>query len=133
MPAICPDGDHLSGMTSTRLITVADAQALLELLARNREFLAPWEPTREPEFFTLDGQRAAIQRTLSAMEQGVALPHVMVDEDRRCPCVSADRWSLAGPCPVPAARSSGLAGAVFRQPPRSGSRLLHRPPGTLTA
>jgi ribosomal-protein-alanine N-acetyltransferase len=52
------------------------------LLGRNREFLAPWEPKREPEFFTLDGQRAAIKCVLRELEQGVTVPHVSVDDDR---------------------------------------------------
>jgi ribosomal-protein-alanine N-acetyltransferase len=33
---------------------------LLELLLANRDFFAPYEPERPPEFFTLEGQRAWI-------------------------------------------------------------------------
>jgi ribosomal-protein-alanine N-acetyltransferase len=69
-------------VTSTRLIDVQDADELVELLGRNREFLAPWEPVREPEFFTLEGQRAAIKCVLRELEQGVTVPHLIVDHDR---------------------------------------------------
>jgi [ribosomal protein S5]-alanine N-acetyltransferase len=45
----------------TRLITIDDARALAELLQRNREFLAPWEPIRPEDYFTADGQRRVIE------------------------------------------------------------------------
>ena len=69
-------------MTSTRLITVDDAYELAELLGRNREFLAPWVPTRQPEFLTLGGQREAIQRLLGELERGITVPHAIIDHDR---------------------------------------------------
>ena len=69
-------------MTSTRLINLGDAEELVELLGRNREFLAPWEPVRGPEFFTLDGQRAVITRMLAELERGVTVPHVIAAGDR---------------------------------------------------
>jgi ribosomal-protein-alanine N-acetyltransferase len=72
----------IPSVTSTRRIAVQDAVELVELVGRNREFLAPWEPAREPEFFTLDGQRGAIERILQELEQGVTVPHVIVAHDR---------------------------------------------------
>jgi RimJ/RimL family protein N-acetyltransferase len=69
-------------VTSTRLITADDVDELVELLRRNREFLAPWEPAREPEFFTLDRRREAIQRLLRELEQGVTVPCVIVADNR---------------------------------------------------
>ena len=78
--------EHGSGrmrhVTSTRPIDTPDADELVELLGRNREFLAPWEPARQPEFFTLAWQRAAISRLLREREQGVTVAHVIVDRDR---------------------------------------------------
>jgi RimJ/RimL family protein N-acetyltransferase len=44
-------------------------------LGRNREFLAPWEPVREPEFFTREGQRAAIKCVLHELQHRVTVPH----------------------------------------------------------
>jgi hypothetical protein len=37
----------------TRLITIDDAGDLAELVRVNREFLAPWDPVRDAEFFTV--------------------------------------------------------------------------------
>lgn len=65
----------------TRLIRPDDAPALADLLQRNREFLAPWEPLRADDWSTVDGQRAAIDAVLGAHAQGLGLPHVVVDHD----------------------------------------------------
>ena len=66
--------------TSTRLIALDDVQALTELLRVNREFLAPWEPTRDDEYFTIEGQRAVIETALERHEQGVTVPQVILDD-----------------------------------------------------
>ena len=71
----------MRAVTSIRLVTREDAEILAERLHRNREFLAPWQPSREPEFFTRAGQRAAIERALQELEQGTTLPHVIVNGD----------------------------------------------------
>jgi len=63
-------------------VTVADAPALTELAVANREFLAPWQPTREADFFTLDGQRDAVASALSEFERGIAVPNVILDDGR---------------------------------------------------
>jgi [ribosomal protein S5]-alanine N-acetyltransferase len=70
-------------MRLTRLIAVADAPALAELLRANRDFLAPWDPIRPEHYFTADGQRAAIDDVLVRHSQGSVLPHVIVDGDDR--------------------------------------------------
>jgi ribosomal-protein-alanine N-acetyltransferase len=44
--------------STIRAIELSDAEALLRIYIRNRDFLRPFEPDRPPEFFTLDGQRA---------------------------------------------------------------------------
>ncbi|MCZ2404074.1 GNAT family N-acetyltransferase [Paenarthrobacter sp. Z7-10] len=66
-------------MSVTRLIAPNDAFVLAELMRANRDFMAPWEPTRTPEFFTESGQRAAIDEVLVRHEQGTVLPHVILD------------------------------------------------------
>lgn len=63
----------------TRLIAVADAEALTELVTRNREFMAPWDPVRPEEFFTVEGQRADIEAILGRHRDGSAVPHVILD------------------------------------------------------
>lgn len=44
-------------MITIRPAAAPDAAKLAALYAENREFLAPWEPTRDDEFFTLEGQQ----------------------------------------------------------------------------
>ena len=52
-------------MNVTRLITLDDAAALASLLRVNREFLAPWEPVRPEEYFTVEGQLARPPSTIT--------------------------------------------------------------------
>ncbi|SFL80152.1 GNAT family N-acetyltransferase [Geodermatophilus ruber] len=68
---------------ATRLVRPDDAPALADLLRRNRDFLAPWEPVRTDEWFTVEGQRTAIHEVLGQHERGLALPHVVLDRDGR--------------------------------------------------
>jgi [ribosomal protein S5]-alanine N-acetyltransferase len=67
----------------TRLVTLADADAMAELYRSNRDFLAPWEPVRNDDFYTAGGQRAAIGDALARHAQGIALPHVILDGSDR--------------------------------------------------
>ena len=69
--------------TTARLVTLDDAPVLAELLRVNRDFLAPWEPIRPQEYVTVDGQRAVIAAALGQHEQGVKVPHVIVDGSGR--------------------------------------------------
>ncbi|MFZ0383869.1 MAG: GNAT family N-acetyltransferase [Solirubrobacteraceae bacterium] len=69
-------------MTRTRRVTLEDAEALLDLLSTNREFLAPWQPIRDAEHFTLAGQRAEIEKLLGDQQRGLTVAHVILDEDR---------------------------------------------------
>ncbi len=45
-----------------RPVRPEDAEELAALYAANREFLAPFEPERPPEFFTLEGQLERLER-----------------------------------------------------------------------
>jgi ribosomal-protein-alanine N-acetyltransferase len=63
---------------TTRLIAVEDAPILAELLQLNREFLAPWEPVRPDDYFTVDGQRHVIEDALRQYDQQVTAPHVIL-------------------------------------------------------
>jgi [ribosomal protein S5]-alanine N-acetyltransferase len=69
-------------MPMIRLVAVDDARVLAELLAANREFLAPWQPTRTEYFFTTDGQRQAIDDALIEHERGVTVPNVILNDGR---------------------------------------------------
>lgn len=68
-------------MIRTRLITPADATVLAQLVADNRDYLAPWEPIRPDDYFTVDGQRQVVSESLKRYEEGLQLPHVILDED----------------------------------------------------
>ena len=70
-------------MNATRLITLDDAPFLAELLRINRDFLAPWEPVRGDDYFTVDGQHVVIGAMLEAHELGTTLPHVILDDSGR--------------------------------------------------
>lgn len=70
-------------MPVTRLVTQDDAPVLAELLRVNRDFLAPWEPIRDEDNFTIEGQRATIKSALQRYEQGITVPSVILDEDDR--------------------------------------------------
>ena len=49
-----------AGLISLRALAPPDAQALLDLRVRNREFFEPWEPQRDESWYTLAAQRADI-------------------------------------------------------------------------
>jgi ribosomal-protein-alanine N-acetyltransferase len=54
-----------------------DCNELAALYLANRDFLAPFEPTRPPEFFTGDGQRERLQHQL----EGGTHPFAILDDD----------------------------------------------------
>ncbi len=64
----------MTNSCSTRLMTIDDAPVLAELLRTNRDFLAPWEPVRADDYFTVDGQRQVIRATLDEYAKGASLP-----------------------------------------------------------
>jgi ribosomal-protein-alanine N-acetyltransferase len=64
----------------SRLIRVDDAEALADMLARNREFLAPWTPLWPDDFATVARQRADIDSVLQRHAQGTVLPHVVLGD-----------------------------------------------------
>jgi ribosomal-protein-alanine N-acetyltransferase len=65
--------------TTTRLLKLDDASELLDLVTANREFLKPWEPVRQENYFTLARQRELVAEALSAYESGSGFPLVIHD------------------------------------------------------
>jgi [ribosomal protein S5]-alanine N-acetyltransferase len=59
---------------SVRAVSLGDAPELTRLVRANREFLAPWDPVRDEEYFTLDGQRKLIR---AALDSEANEPHVI--------------------------------------------------------
>lgn len=68
-------------MSVTRLLTVEDAVELSDVLATNREHLAPWDPIRDESFHTPAGQVATIVPLLAAHARGEVLPLAIIDSD----------------------------------------------------
>ncbi len=64
----------------TRLLRMDDAAELATVLRTEREFMAPWEPLRDEEFYTVAAQEARVRLLLQDHEQGRALPLVIVDD-----------------------------------------------------
>ncbi|HJE57352.1 MAG TPA: GNAT family N-acetyltransferase [Nocardiopsis listeri] len=69
-------------METTRPVTVDDAEELTALLLDNREFLAPWEPLHDEEYFTVAVQRALLESALVEHANGRRLPLAIVDGGR---------------------------------------------------
>src|SRR5215475_8115723 len=67
-------------MTVTRIASIDDAAALAATLQENRAFLAPWEPLRDDEYFTVEAQRAALERALEAYARESMVPLVILDD-----------------------------------------------------
>ncbi|GIG56106.1 hypothetical protein Lfu02_04780 [Longispora fulva] len=66
-------------MRVTRIATVDDAAAVADLLVTHRDSLAPWEPLREDDWFTVDSQRSLLETSLRGYDQGTTVPLVIVD------------------------------------------------------
>jgi ribosomal-protein-alanine N-acetyltransferase len=67
--------------TTTRLVRPQDAERFTELVQANREFLAPWDPVRPAEYYTLQGQRDTIELLLRAHADGAAVPLTILGDD----------------------------------------------------
>jgi ribosomal-protein-alanine N-acetyltransferase len=68
-------------VTSTRLLRLDDAAALLEIAREDSDFFAPWEPLHDDQWLTEAGQRDVIEEKLEQHRLGLALPHVVLDDD----------------------------------------------------
>ncbi len=79
-------------MRASRLVTLDDVPALAGLLRVSRDFLAPWDPVRDDDYFTVDGQHAVIKDALARHAEGSSLPHVILDESGHV----AGRITLSG-------------------------------------
>jgi [ribosomal protein S5]-alanine N-acetyltransferase len=62
---------------SIRPLVPQDGEELAALYATNRDFLAPFEPSRPPAFFTAEGQRERLARQL----EGETHPFAILDGD----------------------------------------------------
>ena len=65
----------------TRLLQASDAEDLAALFASNREFLRPWDPVREDDFFTVAKQAELVRAALDAYQGGTMVPLVILNPD----------------------------------------------------
>ncbi|MBT0767399.1 GNAT family N-acetyltransferase [Kineosporia sp. J2-2] len=68
-----------TGVT-VRILREEDAEPLARLVSANREFLRPWEPVRDEEYFTTEGQRRIIDDALLLYTGGILLPCVILEK-----------------------------------------------------
>lgn len=61
-------------------MTFDDVPALTQQLKLNRDFLAPFEPVRDDEYFTEAGQMVVVQGALRHHDEGITAPYVILDE-----------------------------------------------------
>ncbi|WP_018761186.1 GNAT family N-acetyltransferase [Arthrobacter sp. 135MFCol5.1] len=61
-----------------RPVHLSDAAPLAAAFQANRAYLAPWEPVRPEEFYTVQGQHDVLTRRLKDLDDGTALPMVLV-------------------------------------------------------
>ncbi|XAS69815.1 GNAT family N-acetyltransferase [Micrococcaceae bacterium Sec5.7] len=74
--------NSLIGNAQLRVMRPSDAAAMRDAYQLNREHLAPWEPARAEEFFTVAGQRANIEAKLVLHDAGSEVPWVLLDGRR---------------------------------------------------
>ncbi|WP_010525293.1 GNAT family N-acetyltransferase [Nesterenkonia sp. F] len=62
-----------------RLLSVEDVEEATTLLQQNRDFLAPWEPIRDDDYFRAEKQLELARRSLDEYAQGRTYPAVILD------------------------------------------------------
>ncbi|MDR6989905.1 ribosomal-protein-alanine N-acetyltransferase [Paenarthrobacter nitroguajacolicus] len=69
--------DGLGDQLVLRPLELSDAEDVAAAYLRNRGHLAPWEPARSDEFFTVAGQEAVIRAKLGQYAAGSEVPWVI--------------------------------------------------------
>lgn len=72
----------MAGTLVVRPAGMEDSVHVAELYRANREYLAPFEPVREDDFYTADGQATRLAALLAEREQGRAYPYVIEIDGR---------------------------------------------------
>lgn len=65
---------------AVRVVTEDDTAEITALVARNRDFLAPWEPIRPPDFATEPHQRRMVLDALARHADGGGIPLVITHD-----------------------------------------------------
>ncbi|MBT2544397.1 GNAT family N-acetyltransferase [Streptomyces sp. ISL-44] len=72
-----------------------DAAGLAGAYARNRAYMAPFEPDRPEDFYTEQGQRARIEGMLADRDAGRMVPYVLVEAVGGTPVGAINLGSIA--------------------------------------
>lgn len=79
----------IATVAATRPLSLDDTAALIELVRRNRDYLAPWQPVRDQSFYTpMDSEPS--WRSPSTDASTVSRGHWSFS-------TSLSRWSVRGP------------------------------------
>ena len=70
----------VSATVTIRPAVRADAEDIAELFAAQREHLAPWDPRREPGFYTRGGQRARLTAVERDRAAGTAFRFLILED-----------------------------------------------------
>jgi ribosomal-protein-alanine N-acetyltransferase len=68
---------QLGPATHLRLVAPDDAATLARLFTDSWDHLRPFQPSREPAFFTEPGQRQRIESALAAADSGASVPFLI--------------------------------------------------------
>ncbi|MFB7466252.1 GNAT family N-acetyltransferase [Streptomyces sp. NPDC056224] len=78
-----------------RALAPGDAAGLAGAFARNRAYMAPFEPVRPEDFYTERGQRARIEGMLAERDAGRMVPYVLADAATGAPVGAINLGSIA--------------------------------------
>lgn len=82
MTGMASDPSVLPGGVVLRPAVADDAEGLLAAYLHNREHLRPWDPLREPDFYTLEGQRERLLGQLAERDEGRLMLWVLTSGPR---------------------------------------------------
>ena len=71
----------LTEQVTMRLQRLEDAPAIVAAFKKNREHLAPWNPSRPEEFFTEEGQQLDMLQQATSLEAGDLVPFVLTSSN----------------------------------------------------
>ena len=71
--------DLTADIAAIRLLGAEDAKEYTDVLQRNRDFLAPYDPARADEFWTLEEQRAQLALAAREADAGTGYAFAIID------------------------------------------------------
>jgi [ribosomal protein S5]-alanine N-acetyltransferase len=74
--------DLTTARLQLRMLDPSEAPLVADFVTRNREHLAPWEPTRDEAYFTADHWRAVLQQFALDQTAGTHIRRFLVHEGR---------------------------------------------------